>query len=569
MKEHEVQRDRIDIAIIVPKEDELRALEWAFGQHFMRSTGKLSGGELYYKFEQSLKTESGISNIFIAVVFLNDQGNSITSSVTAEVYSKLDPILIFLIGTAAGREGKVKIGDVVVSNLVDDVQEWRIEKSATTLRRMQHIPPEKIRVDVGRFVGKDLSLNELRNKLLNMPMGLYDEGKPPNELWEDPPKIHIKSIASGPNLQLDPDKLKEIWNLDDRIRCYEMEGAGFATACKRYLAWQWLIVRSVSDYGTTDSKKEEYRVAAAASAAIFLQMFIEKGLAECHPHWLRVPESEEYTLPPESTYSRIAREDVISAIKAGIKNEIDIDLVGIDLDRSLSIVDLESVCESRGADKTKAYHILSSIRKDYFTKKYINYTYEDDLRGLVPNWANEIKDILSKYSIDLKSSTVVDVGIGDGLEAPYLLTDVAELIGVDISEDMLTKAKQRFSTLKTIHNSAEDLHEIATSTIDVYISLRTYQSSLFDVPSALREAQRVLKQRGFIIISIANGFVKLEGGEKKLVRGLLFPGSRDIVDKSAPMDFAKQIWKKLTDLGFESVGLNSEKTDVYVWGRKP
>lgn len=95
------------------------------------------------KFKQSLKTESGISNIFIAFVFLNDQGNSITSSVVAEVYSQLDPILIFLIGTAAGREGKVKIGDVVVSNIVDDVQEWRIEKSATMPRRMQHIPPEK------------------------------------------------------------------------------------------------------------------------------------------------------------------------------------------------------------------------------------------------------------------------------------------------------------------------------------------------------------------------------------------------------------------------------------------
>lgn len=312
---------------------------------------------MYYKFKQSLKTESGISNIFIAFVFLNDQGNSITSSVVAEVYSQLDPILIFLIGTAAGREGKVKIGDVVVSNIVDDVQEWRIEKSATMPRRMQHIPPEKILFDVGRFVGKGLSLNELRNILLNMPMQLYDEGKPPNELWEDHPIIHIKSIASGPNLLLNPDKLEEIWRLDDRIRCYEMEGAGFATACKRYLAWQWLIVRGVSDYGTTDSKKEEYRVAAAASAAIFLQMFIKKGLAECQPHWLSVPESEEYTLPPESTYSKIAREDVISAIKAGIKNELDIDLVDIDLDRSLSIVDFESVCESRGADKTRSAEI--------------------------------------------------------------------------------------------------------------------------------------------------------------------------------------------------------------------
>lgn len=568
MAKREVKKDRVDIVIIVPKEDELRALEWAFEKDFGRSSGSLPGKTLFYKFKETLPTERGRLDISLAVVFLNDQGNSLTSSVTAEVYATLDPILIFLIGTAAGREGKVKIGHVVVSRSVDDVQEWRIEKKATP-RQKQKKPPEKILADIGRFVGRNLSLTAWKEKLLDIPKKLYGEQEPPNELWKDGPEAHIKFVASGPNLQLNPDKLKEIWDLDDRILCYEMEGAGFATTCTRYSTWQWLVVRGISDYGTKESKKEKYRIAAAAAAAIFLRTFIKNGLTECHPYCLRVPESEDYTLPAESSYRKVTREDVISEIKTKIKNELNIGLEGIDFAKTLSLVEIESICMSRGADKTSTYDILSKIREDYFTKKYIDYTYQDDLRGLVPNWVNEIEAILSQSSINLNSCTVVDVGIGNGLEAPYLFTDAAKLVGADISKRMLKKAKKVFPTMETVCNSADKLHEIETSSIDIYISLRTYQSTLFDIPLSLHEAQRVLKRHGLVIVSIANGFVTGKEDKKKVIRGLLFPGSRDTVDKKAPVRLATEIWEKLTDLGFESVSIRSEKTDAYVWGRKP
>ena len=101
------------------------------------------------------------------------------------------------------------------------------------------------------------------------------------------------------------------------------------------------------------------------------------------------------------------------------------------------------------------------------------------------------------------------------------------------------------------------------------LSLRTFQSSLFDLSSAIREAYRVIRNNGFIIISIANGFVDEINGEKKVIRGLLIPSSKIIVDKNTPLRIALTVHEKLHNLGFESIGILSNKTDIYVWCKKP
>jgi len=553
----------VDVAIIVPKEDELRAVEQAFGTKFVESKGALRGGKLYYTFRQRLKTETGSSDVSVAVVFMNDQGNSIANDVANDVLSELDPPLIFLTGTAAGRPGKVNIGSVVASSLIMDAQEWRLEEAANP-RIRHHEPPEKIRADVTRFIGQ-MPESDWRDKLFGVLEALYRQTEPPKELLTKPPEAHFGIIASSNYLIVNPQLLETLWKNDDRIRCIDMESGGFGLACKKSVQRQWLVVRGISDYGTPASKKDLYRVAAAASAAVFLQTFMEEGLRECQPNWLRPPESEKTELPEDSIYVKF---DVITTFKQRIKDCLGIDLWRYDLGGSLNLADLESLCVAKGAERTKAHDTLSQIREDYFTTKYIDYTYENDLRGLIPRWANEIKEILAGFSVDLAASTVLDVGIGNGVEAPYLFADVGELIGVDISKRMLEKAKKLFPSMKTVQNPAEDLRDIKTGSVDVYISLRTYQSSLFDMPSALREAQRILKSKGIIIVSIANGFVIVEDSEKKIIRGLLVPGTRKVVDKSTPLQLGNQIYNRLNDLGFENVNLTAGKTDIYVSGQQ-
>lgn len=562
-------QNQVDIAVLVPKADEFKALEWAFRTSFGRSDGVLSGGKPYYRRNHKIETESGTSDVSIATVFMNDQGSGAAGAVTQQMISELDPVIVFLTGTAAGREGKVRIGSVIASSMVVDATEWKLEDRAKP-RVWQYEPPEEVRTDAVRFIEK-FSLDKWHEELLSIPAELYRGNSPPNEIWKEGPDVQFGFVSASNYLHLNPDILGVLWDSDDRIRCIDMESGGFGKSCKGSVQRQWLVVRGISDYGTPQSKKEVNRVAAAASAATFLRMFIEKGLIESHPHWLRVPESEKSELSPDNPYSQY---NIVSTVAEGVKNQLGIDLTGIELGTSLCLADFESVCISRGANAERAHDVLSGIREQYFTKKYVGYNYERDLRGLLPNWATEIKDILARLAIDLSSSTVLDVGIGNGLEIPYLFTEVRKLIGVDVSSSMLDKAKHLFPSLELAHNPAENLSGITTSSVDAYISLRTFQSSLFDIPAAIREAQRVLKSNGIIVISIANGFVDLEDGRKKIVRGLLIPGipsvpgSRRIVDKTTPKRIADNVYQKLEELGFE-LGYRIEKTDIYVWGRRP
>lgn len=559
------QEEIVDIVILIPKDDEFKAFISAFGLRLEKSDGALRGGQLFYKFNFPTEIGDSISDVSINVVFINDQGNEISSSITEQVLIRFDPALIFLLGTAAGREDKVKIGDVIISSLVIDAQEWRIGEEHTA-RPEHHTPPEKIIVDVRRYIGETFHKDDYLSILNDNVKDLYQESKNLEIFLNPRTKLEVGVISSSNNLYINPKYLQKVWDIDDRIRCVDMESGGFGKVCKSYQQKQWLVVRGVSDYGTKESKQEKFRVAAAFKAALFLKMFISNGLKEAHPKWIRIPESEQVKLSFDNFY---AQYDIISFLKREIKERLNLDLTEIEINSSISFTDLVFICKGRDKQGSDHYKILSEIREKYFTEKYLNYTYENDLRGIILHWAIEVFSIINLLSIDLRSSVILEVGVGNGVEIPFLFKDVIELIAVDISSAMLEEVKKKNSYVNIVHNPAEKLDDIDTNSIDLYISLRTYQSSLFDISQSLREMQRVLKPKGTVILSIANGFVNEIEGKKKIIRGLLIPNSAGLADKDAPLKIAKRILKKLNQLGFEHTGIKSEKTDVYIWGQKP
>ncbi len=559
------QEEFVDVVIIIPKDDELKAFISAFDLKLEKSDGELREGQLFYKFNFPTRIGESFLEISINAVLINDQGNEISSSITEQAIAKFDPVLIFLLGTAAGREGKIKIGDVIVSSLVIDASEWRIDEDHTP-RTRHHTPPEKIIVDVKRFIGETFKKEDYLSTLEDTLQDLYKDGDILKIFLNPGTKIEVGIVSSTGNLYINPDYLEKVWGIDDRIRCVDMESGGFGRVCTSYQQKQWLIFRGVSDYGTKDSKKDEYRVAAAFKAAMFLKMFIANGLKETHPKWIRIPESERLKLSTDNFY---AQYDIISFLKHEIKEKTNLDLTYIEIHSSISFTDLLSICRGRDKKSIDYYKILSEIREKYFTEKYLNYSYRNDLRGIIHHWSIEFFSIINLLSIDLRSSIILDVGVGNGLEIPFLFKEIKELIAVDISKVMLEELKKKDPYVKVVHNPAENLDDIDTNSIDLYISLRTYQSSLFDINQSLREMQRVLKQKGAVILSIANGFVNEIEGRKKIIRGLLIPGGTGLVDKDVPLKIAKNIIWKLNQIGFEYTGIKSEKTDVYIWGQKP
>ncbi len=104
---------------------------------------------------------------------------------------------------------------------------------------------------------------------------------------------------------------------------------------------------------------------------------------------------------------------------------------------------------------------------------------------------------------------------------------------------------------------------IRSGSQDIYISLRTFQSTYFDRPAALREAYRVVRQGGIVLVSVANGF--LEQGS--IIPGLVIPGTA-VVDRDLGFEIANQIRMRMSLLRFEEIGLRTSLDEIYIYGRR-
>ena len=466
-----------------------------------------------------------------------------------------------------GNPDRVSLASVVVSEHVYNLSETKLApRGRVRFRPRHHEVPGKIRREFGNFINR-MSRDRLRIALKDerTPARIIPTNVPAMFDW-DKIVISLEHMTGGTALVLDPRYVRQLWDHDDRYATYDMESGGFAEAAKRHSGLMWLVIRGVSDYGTEETRVEGLRTLAAYEAALVFRWFIEEGLFECHPRTLRVPESPVRELSHGQFYTRF---DSLSFVKQEIGIRLGIDISDLDLERDLSLVDLAAISLAEGVEESRIFPTLRQIREDYFTDKYLTYTYDNDIRGLVPGWAKEFRDIIGELSIDLDQASILDVGVGNGLELEPLFGTQAMVLGADVSREMLTAARRRYVNLRTIHESAEYLSSVEIGSIDLYVSLRTWISSLFDIAQATREAFRVLRPGGHIVISVPNGYADEYGTGKGIVRGMLVPGSSRLVDRGEPRRLTNLIMHRLEAIGFENVSFSGRKTDIYIWARRP
>ena len=95
---------------------------------------------------------------------------------------------------------------------------------------------------------------------------------------------------------------------------------------------------------------------------------------------------------------------------------------------------------------------------------------------------------------------------------------------------------------------------------DIYISLRTFNSSFFNIEKALNEAKRILKTNSRIMISIANGFLS---SNSSIITGLIIPGT-EFVDIYKGLDSVKYLSHIMYRLGFEEFKLLTTSEELYL-----
>jgi pyrimidine deaminase RibD-like protein/SAM-dependent methyltransferase len=272
---------------------------------------------------------------------------------------------------------------------------------------------------------------------------------------------------------------------------------------------------------------------------------------------------KEAHIPTDSLYVRTQVSDII--LQELQREGLEIKELPYDWD--VSIEDLVQYCVSAYPSQAQwdLGDLIHRIRGQAFDKKYADYTYDSDVRGIVSAWKDDLAEVIKgMVAGSLCDRRVLYVGIGNGIEGVGLLEDMQSLTIVDIASRSLNLAHSRFPRAKAIVASAENLKPIRSGSQDLYVSLRTFQSSYFDITSAVREAYRVLRPGGVFIVSVANAFV---GAENAIIPGLVVPHTA-IVDRNRPFEVADRIRRHLALLRFNDIGIRSSISEVFVYGRR-
>lgn len=209
-----------------------------------------------------------------------------------------------------------------------------------------------------------------------------------------------------------------------------------------------------------------------------------------------------------------------------------------------------------------ANNLVNTAMSKAFDEKYSTYDYSDDARSLNIDWKNNFLSVYNKLLISsIENKDILDVGVGSGNEAIALFSKCKRITFADIAPNGLKKIKNQIPNSNVVISRAENLSALANNRYDLYISLRTYNSSFFDIEKAISEAYRVLKDDGIIIISIANGFLCPK--EQYIIPGLIIPGT-EFVDIYRGFDMIRELSTELLNKGFKNIQIFPTNVELFL-----
>jgi SAM-dependent methyltransferase len=253
-----------------------------------------------------------------------------------------------------------------------------------------------------------------------------------------------------------------------------------------------------------------------------------------------------------------------------------IQIDGLNIGDRFHINDLERVCSRAWFPEksaTEVSHVLQAARAKAFSSKYAEPREDEKLvlpskiavNGLKP-WETYFLDFLSDLGVDeLNQLAILDVGIGNGHAEEPFLKQIHSFKAVDVSDEALDYARKKYPQMECFVAPAENLKQIPNGSVDLYVSLRTYQSRLFDRRASLHEAYRVLRKGGIIVLSLPIMFLRADG---TVLTGLIPPGST-VPDMGYARQLAVRIQEYLAILNFQNVKIDERSPfEIFLSARR-
>ena len=266
------QTDRIfDVLVLAVKPIELEACLTVFGIDRLQPPFVIGHTGL-------CGWTTSVNGCDVLISMVGSAGNVQTAVVMNELKASFSLRCAALVGMAAGLEGKVALGDVVVAEQILEFEFARMTDDGPQYQpRTTVVSPRYLRS--AALVSRNASDWTARCRALASEASTRTPEASINEralgAWH--PRVHLGVILAGAKLLEDGSLPRLQAELHDRVRAAEMEGAGFSAVCEAADV-AWMVVRGIADFGKP-KRARYWQLASTVAAANYVMETIQQGLA--------------------------------------------------------------------------------------------------------------------------------------------------------------------------------------------------------------------------------------------------------------------------------------------------
>ena len=201
--------------------------------------------------------KNGVERTAVAT-YCPTMGMPVSAAISMKIIHKFDPKLIIMTGIAAGVEGKVNLGDVLIPNMIWDWGSGKITDSEGASSLL--FDPEAVAINEQLATEmKDISSKGLYVEAIKREF----QGNPPTHSL----KIHVGPVASGAAVLADSKTIDLIKEQKRSVIGVEMEAYGVLVSSKLCKAepLKALIIKSVCDFANAHKNDDWQKYSAYTS----------------------------------------------------------------------------------------------------------------------------------------------------------------------------------------------------------------------------------------------------------------------------------------------------------------